>query len=145
MRLDLQTDYALRSLIFLAMQEERSTVGKIAEFYNVSAAHIAKVVNQLARLGYVRSVRGVGGGVELSRSPQDIRLGEVILAFEGNMRLLDCVEIDNLCAIQPFCKLRNVLSEAERIQREFLHGVTLAEVLPTRRESQTVAAARNTP
>jgi Rrf2 family nitric oxide-sensitive transcriptional repressor len=142
MRLSLQTDYALRTLIFLAMNAGRATAGDVARFYGISAAHVAKVVNQLARHGYVRSIRGIGGGIELGRRPTEIRIGEVVLAFEGNMRLLDCVSVDDLCVIQPFCKLKSALAEAERIQTEYLNGVTLADVLPTRREIHQVTAHR---
>lgn len=141
MRLALQTDYALRTLIYLAVYTERATVGQIAEFYSISTAHVAKVVNRLARLGYVRSLRGIGGGLELAQRPEDIRIGEVITAFEGNMRLLDCVGVENLCVIQPFCKLKNVMAEAERLQQEYLNSVTLRDVLPTRRETQPIEIA----
>jgi Rrf2 family nitric oxide-sensitive transcriptional repressor len=134
MRLSLQTDYALRTLMFLAHRGERVTVDEVAGFYGISAAHVAKVVNQLARMGYARSIRGVGGGVELARSPEAISVGEVMLAFEGNMQLLECTGAENVCAIESFCKLRGVLAEAERIQMEFLRGVTLREVLPSRRQ-----------
>lgn len=98
--------------------------------YGVSANHIAKVVNQLARLGYVRSVRGIGGGIELAKKPNDIRLGKIVEALEGNMHLLDCVATDDVCAIQSFCSLKDVFAEAERVQLEYLNTVTLADVVP---------------
>jgi Rrf2 family transcriptional regulator, nitric oxide-sensitive transcriptional repressor len=142
MRFALQTDFALRTLIYLAVENRRATIGDVAGFYGISAAHVAKVVNQLSRLGYVRSIRGIGGGVELSRAPREISVGEVVLAFEGSLRLLECVGVEDLCVIQPFCKLKSVLAEAERIQVEYLRGVTLEDVLPTRRQTQQVDAAR---
>jgi Rrf2 family nitric oxide-sensitive transcriptional repressor len=133
MRLDLQTDYALRTLLYLAMTPGRGSIGQVAEFYGISKDHVAKVVNQLSRLGYVRSVRGVGGGIELAKQPADVSLGEVILAFEGNMHLLECVAQEGLCVIQPGCQLKGVLAEAERLQLEYLHGVKLADVVPAGR------------
>ncbi|MBW3598744.1 MAG: Rrf2 family transcriptional regulator [Planctomycetes bacterium] len=142
MRFALQTDFALRTLIYLAMQDERATIGDVAAFYGISAAHVAKVVNQLSRLGYVRSIRGIGGGVELARDPRDISVGEVVLAFEGNLHLLECIGVEDVCVIQPFCKLKGVLAEAERIQTDYLRGVTLQDVLPTRRQTRRVEAAR---
>ena len=134
MRLALQTDYALRTLMFLGTLTGRSTVAKVSELFGVSASHVAKVVNQLARLGYVRSVRGVGGGIELARSPEEITIGAVILAFEGNLHLLECVGVENVCTIESFCKLKKVLSIAEQRQTEYLSGITLADVLPKSRQ-----------
>ena len=134
MQLTLQTDYALRTLMYLAVRGERVKIAEVADFYGISAAHVARVVNQLSRLGFVRSTRGTGGGIELGRRPEQIRIGEVVIAFEGNLHLLDCVGTENVCAIQHFCKLLGVLAEAERIQIEYLNSVTLADVLPTRRQ-----------
>ena len=134
MRLTTHTDYALRTLMYLATIGARSTAAHVADIYGVSQHHMAKVVNQLARLGYVRSIRGIGGGIELAKQPEEILLGEVVEAFEGNMHLLDCVVTDDVCAIQSFCKLKGVLAEAERVQLEYLNSVTLADVAPTKRQ-----------
>ncbi len=71
-----------------------------------------------------------GGGIELVRDAGTISVGDVVRAFEGQTHLLECVSIDNVCAIQSWCKLRTVLGEAERIQMEYLDGVSLADVLP---------------
>lgn len=140
MRLTTHTDYALRTLMYLATIGSRSTAAHLAELYGVSQHHLAKVVNQLARLGYVRSIRGIGGGIELAKQPDEILLGKVVEAFEGNMHLLDCVSTDDICAIQSFCKLKGVLAEAERIQLDYLNSVTLAEVTPTKRQYRRVAS-----
>ena len=129
MPLALHTDYALRTLMFLAGQATRAHVADVAEYFRISRDHVAKVVQQLARHGYIRSIRGIGGGIELARSADDIRVGDVVLAMEGNLHLLECVGTDNVCVIQPGCKLRRVLAEAERIQLEFLAGVRLSDVV----------------
>ncbi len=129
MRLALHTDYALRTLMFLAGETQRTTIDDVARFFGISRGHLAKVVHRLAREGYIRSVRGVGGGIELAGEPGDISIGEVVERFEGSLHLLDCVAIDNVCVIQPGCRLREVLSEAERLQVEYLRGVTLADIV----------------
>lgn len=138
MALTSHTDFALRTLMLLAAKKKRTTAAQVAQLYGISTNHIAKVVNQLARLGYVRSIRGIGGGIELARAPADIALGEVVEAFEGNLQLLECVSTENVCAIQSFCKLKGVLAEAERLQLEYLYSVTLADVVPTTRQLNRV-------
>jgi Rrf2 family nitric oxide-sensitive transcriptional repressor len=136
MRLSLQTDYALRTLLYLASKGERATVAEVAEFYQISVPHVAKVVNQLARLGLARSVRGLGGGIEMSRRPETIRLGEVIALFEGNLHLLECVGREGVCVIEAFCPLKRVFARAEQIQMDYLNGITLADILPTAKQMQ---------
>ena len=139
MQLTMQTDYALRTLMYLASRNERATVSEVAALFKISSHHVAKVVNQLSRLGYIRSVRGLGGGIELALPLEEIRLGEVIERFEGNLHLLECVRTENVCVIQPFCKLKGVLAEAERIQRDYLNSVTLADVAPSRRQLKSIS------
>ena len=134
MRLTTQTDYALRTLMYLTARSGRATIAQVAQLFGISANHVAKVVNLLVRLGYLRSIRGIGGGFELAQRPEDIRLGEVIVGVEGAVHLLDCIDTDDVCAIQSFCKLKGVLAEAERVQLEYLNGVTLRDVAPANRQ-----------
>ncbi|MBS0203200.1 MAG: Rrf2 family transcriptional regulator [Planctomycetes bacterium] len=130
MRLALQTDYSLRTLMFLAARPGRQTVAGVAGFFQISETHVGKVVHQLARLGYVRSIRGIGGGLELARPADQITIGEVVQAIEGNVHLLECIGMEDVCVIQRHCKLRTVLDRAERIQLEYLNSVRLTDVLP---------------
>jgi Rrf2 family transcriptional regulator, nitric oxide-sensitive transcriptional repressor len=130
MRLALQTDYALRTLLFLATRTGRATVADVSGFFGISAHHVGKVVHHLGRLGYVRNHRGPGGGIELARAPAEITVGQVVLDFEGNMHLLDCAAAPVSCVIQPGCILRGVLAEAERRQMDYLNSITLESLLP---------------
>jgi Rrf2 family nitric oxide-sensitive transcriptional repressor len=139
MRLTTQTDYALRTMMYLTARSGRATIAQVAELFGISAHHVAKVVNLLARLGYVRSIRGIGGGIELACQPDQVRLGQFIEALEGNMHLLECIESEQVCVIESFCRLKGVLAEAERVQIEYLNGVTLRDVTPTGRQLNRVA------
>lgn len=140
MQLTIHTDYALRTLMYLVAAAGRLRVAQVAQLYGASPDHMKKVVNRLSRLGYIRSIRGVGGGIELARRPEDIRLGEVIAAFERNMHLLECVATDEVCAIESFCKLKGALAEAEKVQLAYLNSITLADVAPAKRQLQRVGA-----
>jgi Rrf2 family nitric oxide-sensitive transcriptional repressor len=134
MRLTTQTDFGLRTLMYLTARSGRATISQVATLFGISAHHVAKVVNFLARLGYIRCIRGLGGGIELARRPEDIRLGDLLQALEGDLHLLECVDAENVCVIETFCKLKGALAEAEQVQLDFLNGVTLRDVTPTNRE-----------
>ncbi|MEZ5940388.1 MAG: Rrf2 family transcriptional regulator [Planctomycetaceae bacterium] len=128
--LSLQTDYALRTLMFLASNvERRCQIPEIAKYHNISRDHLAKAARRLAQDGFIRSIRGVGGGIELALPADKICLGEVIRHFEGNLSMLDCTQIDNVCRIQCGCRLRGVLMEAERRQWEYLDTIFLSDVV----------------
>ncbi|MCA9247010.1 MAG: Rrf2 family transcriptional regulator [Planctomycetales bacterium] len=129
MRLSLQTDYGLRSLIYLAGRPGRAQIREIADFYRISKDHVAKAVRRLAQEGFIRSVRGVGGGIELARPAAEISVGEVIKRLEGALGLLDCTSVERVCVIQPACRLKGVLAKAEQIQRDYLQSVALSDVV----------------
>jgi len=147
MRLSLHTDYALRVLMFLAGAGRRCTVSEIAEFYEISRDHVAKVTVRLARSGYIRTLRGAGGGLELARAAADISVGEVVAEFEGTLQLLECVTAEEIiCRIQPGCKLRHVLDKAEKVQRDYLDSVHISDVVKPGQslEKMTKYKPRNT-
>ena len=130
-RFNLSTDYALRTLLFMtARSEQQVTTGEIASFYNISADHVSKVVQQLARAGYLRVARGRTGGLRLGRAPDQITVGEVVELFEGPVALLECVNVEGVCVIQPGCRLRRLLDRVgAQLMRE-LKQVTLADLMP---------------
>jgi Rrf2 family transcriptional regulator, nitric oxide-sensitive transcriptional repressor len=129
-RLNLATDYALRTLLYLASQPGRQvSTREVAEFYGISTDHVSKVVQHLAHAGYIRAERGRTGGLRLGRPSGEISVGDVVELFEGPVSLLECVRTENVCRIQPGCRLRRVLHRAgERLIRE-LRAVTLADLV----------------
>jgi Rrf2 family nitric oxide-sensitive transcriptional repressor len=105
------------------------TISDVAEFFGISKDHLAKVVQRMVQLGYVRSIRGIHGGIELSRALDTVSVGQVLRDFEGAMHYLECVGSEtNVCVIQPGCGLKSVLAEAERLQWAYLDSVMLASV-----------------
>jgi Rrf2 family protein len=90
MQLTRYSDYSLRVLIYLALDPERLvTIEDIARSYDISRAHLMKVVHQLGLRGYVETVRGRGGGLRLGRRPEEIGIGDVVRSTEENLNLVD--------------------------------------------------------
>jgi Rrf2 family nitric oxide-sensitive transcriptional repressor len=64
MQLTKFSDYSLRVLMYAhAARGRRVTIGEVAAAHRISRAHLMKVVNSLARAGYLTAVRGRSGGV----------------------------------------------------------------------------------
>lgn len=130
MRLTIHTDLALRVLIFLALIEgRRTTIQEIAESYGISRNHLMKVVHQLAMLGFIRSTRGAGGGIELARRPESIRIGDLVASVEPDFSLVECFRPDNQCVITPACMLPAMLGQALDAFRKTLNTYTLADLV----------------
>lgn len=127
MHLTRHSDYALRVLIYLALnKEEICNISEIAQSFNVSRNHLVKVVHQLVRLGYIHSIRGRGGGIELSRAPGEIRVGEVVRKTEKNLEVINCRK--PYCPILPSCRLKRALNDATAAFLQTLDSWTLADL-----------------
>lgn len=144
MRLTVYTDYSLRVLVFLAVNDgQLATIAEIAGAYAISKNHLMKVAHQLGLAGYVETVRGKGGGLRLARPPQDIVLGEVVRRTEPDMALVPCFAPDDAsCAIFSGCLLRGALSEARDAFLTALDQYTLADLARPRAALQNFLALK---
>lgn len=121
------TDYSLRLLLFLADNPERViSVREAAEFYDISAEHLKKVVRHLADEGYVETMRGKKGGLKLARDPQSINVGYLVRRSE-NLHLLPCHDLGDTCPIQN-CKLALTVNEALEAFLAVLDRKSLADL-----------------
>ena len=75
MRLSVQTDYALRTLMFLAVKDGHHSIAEIAHAYGISKNHLMKVAQRLTAEGFVESVRGRNGGLKLARPANALNVG----------------------------------------------------------------------
>ncbi len=145
-RLNLATDYALRTLLYLAARPgEQASTREIAEFHQISVDHVSKVAQQLTRAGYLRAGRGRTGGLMLRLAPDAISVGDVVELFEGPVALLECVTSDDVCVIQPGCRLRRVLHRAgARLIRE-LKEVRLSDLVSPGAEGAALVQLEDRP
>lgn len=135
MRLTTFSDYALRVLMYAAVAGERLiTIEETAKTYNVSRAHLMKVVNILTRTGYLKGVRGRSGGFTLARPPEAINLGDVVRATEPDFALVECFATGSQCTITNQCRLPNVLNEALSAFISTLGRYTLADIMLSKRD-----------
>ncbi|GJL91207.1 RrF2 family transcriptional regulator [Hyphococcus sp.] len=130
MRLTVYSDYALRVLMYLAINREAlSTIQEIADHYGISKNHLMKVTYELGLAGYIDTVRGRGGGVRLAKAPDKIGIGDVIRSTEEDFRLVECFDPEtDQCVISGRCKLARILGEALDNYLKTLDRYTLADL-----------------
>ncbi len=131
MNLTLQTDYAFRTLMFLAVRQPKlATIQEISAHYGISRGHLMVIVNRLGNLGFLDTVRGRGGGIRLSRPASEIRVDEVVLAMEPHFHIVECFNLEgNECLITAPCRLRSVFDKALAAWFAVLKEYTLADLV----------------
>lgn len=128
MKVSTPTDYALRTLMYLGYRGEKACAAEIANCYAISKDHLVKVIQKLARLGYVTTTPGRHGGTTLAREPEEISVAEVVRRFEGDTGIIECVHQPNLCPLEPGCRLRKALIRAEDAFYDSFDGLTIADI-----------------
>ena len=115
MRITLQTDYALRILIYLATHPDRLvTTREVADAYSISHDHLLKIARRLTEGEIVESIRGRNGGLRLAQDATAINIGDLFRRFEPGMVLVECFDKEvNTCPIIDACSLKGVLQIAE--------------------------------
>jgi len=113
MQLTRYTDYAFRTLIFLGLQKpaELVTISIVSEHFDIPRNHLVKIVNHLAKLGYIEALRGKGGGIRLNRPATKINLRSVVEAVEETLTPINCH--GPTCRILPSCRLVSIMDEAQ--------------------------------
>lgn len=132
MRLTNYTDYSLRVLIYLAAKpkDERSNISEIAEAYDISRNHLSKVIHELGKCGFILTIRGRGGGIQLAVPPEEINIGKVVRQIEEDFQLVECfADGPSTCVISPVCGLKHVLNRALNAYLSVLDEYTLADIV----------------
>jgi Rrf2 family iron-sulfur cluster assembly transcriptional regulator len=125
-----KADYAIRGMVYLAMQPGRSlsSLGEIAADVDVSLTLLAKIFQQLGRHGLVSSSRGTSGGFLLGRAPEKITLLEIVEAVEGPIIMNRCLVDQGSCNRDGFCTVHPVWKEVQDKMKDILSHVTLKDL-----------------
>ena len=143
MQLTRQTDYAIRALVYTTYHQDRLVnITEIAEYFKISRSHLAKIVATLSEHGFLKSIRGKGGGLKLRKPPIDINLGEVVRTFE-TFDLVACTatpqkERDELT---KHCGFNPILVSAMNAFLAVLDRYTLADIAITQDANPTINMA----
>lgn len=131
MELSRFSDYSLRVLMYSAAREnQKVTLGELAQAYRISHHHLVKIVHYLGKLGYLANRRGRSGGIHLGKKPAEIRVGDVIRHTETHFDLAECFSTSSdACRISPVCRLKGVFREARNAFLEVLDHYTLEDLV----------------
>lgn len=122
------TALALHSMVHLAIEPDgQSTTAEIAELFDVSRHHLAKVHQRLTKAGLIWSHRGPAGGVGLAKDPEETTLLEIYEVMEGSMLCNPCLFGKDACPRND-CVLGVLLPALARQVRDYFEKTTLAQL-----------------
>jgi Rrf2 family protein len=132
LRLSKKTDYGLLALRHLASEAPSGVASAraIAERYDIPVEILAKVLQRLARQGFIAAQKGAYGGYHLTRPASAISLAEIVQAIDGPLAMTACGREDEQCDQFGTCTVRDPLARVKERILSVLRGVTLAEMAP---------------
>lgn len=110
LRINRQTDYAVRVILSLAKRPEgtRLSTAQIQREMLIPPALMLRIVADLARAGFLKTFTGRDGGLTLPRPASEITIKDIVEAFEGPIQLSACLQVkgEDDCPFQTNCPVR---------------------------------------
>ena len=131
MQLNITTDYAIRTVLFLAIKGTHVPSNEIATNMGIPSHYILKITTKLTEGGLLQRLRGIKGGFALAKKPEDITLYDIINLFEPTLRLNRCLEDDKYCSrfATANCPVRSFYINLQNAWEKNLHSITILELM----------------
>lgn len=141
MRLSTKGRYGLRAIVDLAVHSEKEavSVSSIAQRQKISERYLEQLVCRLKKAGLIASTRGAGGGYRLAKKAEDISVGDILRALEGDLDAVECQALkpDGVCESADVCVTRFVWQKINESIQKTADEITLQQLIE---ESKRVAA-----
>ena len=130
MRLTRQSNYAIRTLIYCAINEPGlSRVADIAKAHAISELFLFKLIKPLVEAGLIETVRGRRGGIKLGRPADEITLLDTVRLTEESFSMAECFEDGDIaCPLAGSCDVNAALREALGAFFDVLDSYTIADL-----------------
>jgi Rrf2 family protein len=117
-----RADYGLMAVHYIATHAAggAASAKRIAEEFHIPQERLAKILQRLAKRKLIASLNGPKGGYVLSRSPEEITVGQV--------RIVSCMTGKDDCPQMPRCSLRRPVQKIQVSISDLLDTMTLAEL-----------------
>lgn len=131
MKISTKGRYALRLMLDLALEENQIVKLKdVAERQEISVKYLEQIISVLQKAGYVKSMRGPGGGYSLSKRPEEYTVGMILRLIEGSLAPVSCLEEEvNTCERSSKCVTLRLWQMLYDAINDVVDKVTLADMV----------------
>jgi Rrf2 family protein len=142
MKLSTKGRYGVRLMLDLAEHYGGRPVllSEIAAREEISKKYLWALINGLKGAGLVHATRGAHGGYVLTRPPTEISVRDILLALEGPICFVDCVQKPSSCRRSSTCAAHDIWKEAAQQLADTLAAITLAGMVERRRMKRELQA-----
>jgi len=148
LRINRQTDYAIRVVLALANREAgvRLSSSVIQQEMLIPQTYMSRIVAQLAAAGLVKTFAGRDGGLQLPRPASEITLKDVVEAFEGPMLLSECMQSksEDDCPFQTNCPVRTKWGRVQVAMLREMASVSFANLAEEAKNAPTISDSPTT-
>lgn len=131
MQITLETDYAVRCLVYLKNHRDGvSVLGDIASATLIPAAFLSKILQKMIKRGLVKSTKGKKGGFMLAKDPDRISVYNIMQAVCGCETVMKvvCSKTKEPCVFLKSCKIHVVWQDLGKIMRMVLESRKLSQL-----------------
>lgn len=136
--------YGVRLMLDLALNENGKPVRvrDVSSRQQLSEKYVEQLLARLKESGYVKSVRGAGGGYILGKPADRISVLDVFEAMEGTLQVVDCVDDPELCPRYPLCVTHGIWKEIRDSAARILGSITIKKLAGMHRKRECLHARR---
>ncbi len=109
LRINRKSDYAVRVMLALAKEapDIRLPTKAVQEAMLIPPAFLQRIVAELSKNGLIETFPGPNGGLSLARPAETITLKDILTAIDGPVRISDCLDEPEDCALEVTCPVRS--------------------------------------
>ncbi len=128
MKISRSAGYGLLAVGYIAQNKKIVLSNTISKKYNIPLEYLLKIMQQLVRVGVLRSKRGPRGGFSLAKSPSKITMLEIVEAVEGpivsDLMMTEHAPRDKFCI-----KAEKVHENATAVAKRVLKSTKLSDLI----------------
>ncbi|MFW6456717.1 MAG: RrF2 family transcriptional regulator [Planctomycetota bacterium] len=125
-----RSHYGTRAMLELALREGEGPVQleKLSRVQSIPERYLSKLVQELRRAGFIRSVRGAHGGYMLAKPADEVCLLDIVRCLDGSVAPTECVESPDMCDNTSSCVAREVWADVNDAIEDVLGSMTLHDL-----------------
>ena len=130
LRINRQTDYAIRIVLALAKEPVGSRISstRIREEMLIPKAFMSRIVAQLARTDFITAYPGREGGLQLTKPAKEVTLRNIVELMEQPLNLSECMLNEQACPFEMACPVRKRWYRLQKVILEELEQTNFEEL-----------------